>query len=403
LSSPLEAGEGEASSVTVRTPERAPATYEVRIAAGAIGTLGAIAAESGQGGSGRVFLVRDAGLPPDFVETAITSLIEASLRVTEYELTPSEEAKSILTLATLERAIASSRHERRDVIVALGGGIVGDVAGFAAAIYQRGCPVIQCPTTLLAMVDASVGGKTGLNLDIPGSASGPDLLKNMLGAFHQPGGVIADLDALQSLPDRAFRSGLAECVKHGMLAADWGDADLFAWTAHHAEAILERDPGTLQELVARNVRVKAGVVEADERERESGAKSRAVLNLGHTFAHALETVPNLSPDGDPASAPLQHGEAVALGLVAASRAAARLGTADASLEPEVGALLTRLGLPTRVSNLPPGDTILARMLHDKKVAAGKLRLTLPTGPGTAALVDHVDPEIARAGISAISA
>jgi 3-dehydroquinate synthase len=245
------------------------------------------------------------------------------------------------------------------------------------------------------MVDASVGGKTGVNL----AAGGGDLHKNMVGAFHQPRAVIADVDVLRSLPERFFRAGLAECVKHAMIGADWGDPGLVDWTASARARIAAHDTGTLIELVSRNVRIKATVVGRDEREEDQSG-GRALLNLGHTFAHAIEPLPGLSPDGNPAHAPLQHGEAVALGLVAAARGAVALGKCPADLADRTVALLNDFGLPTRVRGLPPADQVLARMHHDKKVLGGRLRLILPTAPGRAAVI--ADPPQA-AVITAIDA
>jgi len=384
------------------TVELADRNYDVTIGPHTLQGLGPLVSIAGARGSGRVCLVIDDGLPAERIDEARTSLEAAGATITEHALDPSEQRKSLHTLATLLRAIAASRHERGDVLIALGGGIVGDVAGFAAATYRRGVPVIQCPTTLLAMVDASVGGKTGVNLDLSTPRGGPpDLLKNMVGAFHQPAAVLADVATLSSLPDRTFRAGLAECVKHALLAGEWNDPDLLAWTETSAPAILARDPAVLTELIARNVRIKAAVVAADEREAALGPRSRATLNLGHTFAHALETIPELSPDDDPANAPLQHGEAVALGLLAACRAAAHLGRADPSIEDQTRQLLTSVGLPTAVANLPPTDVIVARMQHDKKVAGGELRLVIPVHGSRAELVSDVPQSAIQAGLDAI--
>jgi 3-dehydroquinate synthetase len=299
--------------------------YDVVAGVGILDRLGALVIKSGAGRrGGRAMLISDEGLPRTTVAAAMRSLAQADLDVSHLRLPATEADKSLATAHKIVLEMARARMDRSEPLITLGGGIIGDLAGFAAAIYRRGVPVVQCPTTLLSMVDASVGGKTGVNLAVgegPGS-----LKKNMVGAFHQPRLVAADVDTLTSLADRPFRAGLAECIKHGMIAGDWGDPGLLDWTIQAIPAALARDSATLTELVMRNVAVKAAVVGRDERE-EAPQGGRALLNLGHTFAHAIETLPSLSPDGDLNKAPLQHGEAVALGLVAAARCAAAPWTA----------------------------------------------------------------------------
>ncbi len=277
--------------------------------------------------------------------------------------------------------------------------MVGDLAGFAAATYRRGVPVIQCPTTLLAMVDASVGGKTGVNLDL-GTSEAPDLKKNAVGAFHQPSLVLADTDSLGSLAPRHLRAGLAECIKHGMIAADAGDPGLLAWIGKNLNGLLGLDRALVTELVTRNVAVKARIVAGDERE-ENSSGGRAILNLGHTFGHAIETLPGLSPDRNMANAPLLHGEAVALGLVAAAACSAKLGLCPLGLLDQVGDLLTRAGLPTKVAGLPSDEAIITLMGHDKKAMGGAMRLVLPVGGGRAMVVANPAREGVAAGLAAI--
>jgi 3-dehydroquinate synthase len=371
-------------------------TYEVRIGHGILPSLGPWAAAITR--ARRAFLISDSNLPPALVESASSSLSNAGFTVLTTRVRATEPEKSLETVARLLADVAATRHERTDPVVALGGGIIGDVGGFVAAIYRRGVPVIQCPTTLLSMVDASVGGKTGVNLPTPGTGDG-GLKKNLVGSFHQPALVVADIASLGSLPDRELRCGLAECVKHGLITAASDGGSLLDWTATNASRIVGRDPASLIELVERNVRVKAQIVERDERE-DSAKDLRALLNLGHTFGHAVETMPGLSLDNDPAHAPLHHGEAVGLGLVAAAACAAKLGLCDPSLQDRVTGLLRQIGLPVRISGLTPA-AVIGAMHHDKKVLGGRLRLVLPTHAGVQVIDDPPESAV-RAGIAAIA-
>lgn len=387
-------------SVTIQLPGAPSRSYSVEIGAGLLRGLGRKAA--GAVGCApeamQSFLIADEGLPESLLAQAIDALAAAGLRVTTATVPASEEEKSLATVGRLLEQAAGIRLERRDVIVALGGGIVGDVAGFVAATYRRGVRVIQCPTTLLAMVDASVGGKTGVNLRVKG-----DLRKNLVGAFWQPALVLADTDALASLPDRHLRSGLAECLKHGLISHAT-DAGLLDWTLDHLDKALARDPTALAQLIERNVRVKATFVVADEREEmSSGEVGRALLNLGHTFAHAIETIPWVSPSVRPDDAPLHHGEAVALGLVASAYTASgmsRLSWADAE---RIRRCVEAAGLPTAVQGLPDDEVLIAAMAHDKKVAGGRLRLVIPVSLGRAEVVENPPYEAVRSGLAAIRA
>ena len=347
--------------------------------------------------SGRAFLVHDTGVPATVWRQAAEGLRQAGFAVTDQAVTPSEKAKSLATLESVLAAIAVTRHERSDPVIALGGGIVGDLAGFAAASYRRGVPIIQCPSTLLAMVDASVGGKTGVNLGV--GADG--LLKNMVGAFHQPHVVVADVAVLSTLADRQFRCGLAECVKHAMLSGPFGDPGLLDWTEQRAGQILRREPTVLVELVARNIRVKAAVVAGDEREEaEPTAGGRALLNLGHTFGHAIETLLGLHLPGA-TEAGIEHGEAVALGLVAATTAAEVLTPALSGIASRIRKPLDAFGLPTAVEGLPDPETLIARMGHDKKAAAGVIRLILPDANASCRVCERPERRAVEAGLAAI--
>lgn len=352
----------------------------------------------------RAFVVADTGVPPVFCDELVAGLEQAGMRTTVSRVTPTEQGKSIATLEHLLAGMGASGHSRIDPVVALGGGIVGDLAGFAAASYQRGVPVVQCPSTLLSMVDASVGGKTGVNLTVRG-ASGDRLLKNMVGAFHQPLTVAADSRLLDSLPDRHRRSGLAECVKHAMIARGIAGADIMSETISVLPGVLAREREATDRLIERSVILKGEAVRRDERESIRHAGSvRMLLNFGHTFAHAIETLPDLTPDpARPELAPLHHGEAVALGMVAACHCATHAGLCEPGVGQELVSLLDTIGLPTRVRDLPGNDEILSRMTADKKAAGGALRLILPVGRGRCEIVPDPDPASIRAGIDAIRA
>jgi 3-dehydroquinate synthase len=241
----------------------------------------------------------------------------------------------------------------------LGGGVVGDIAGFAAASFMRGVPFVQVPTTLLAQVDSSVGGKTAIN---------HPLGKNLIGAFHQPLRVVCDLDALTSLPDRELRAGLAEVVKYGPIA-DW---TFFEWVERHAAALLSRDVEALAHAVQRSCEIKAAVVAQDERESDR----RAVLNFGHTFGHAIEAGLGFGR--------WLHGEAVAAGMVLGASLSVKLGLIDPALSERLAALLSKLGLPTRAPSLGV-DRYLSLMRLDKKAIGREIRFVVLTGRGESAL------------------
>lgn len=335
--------------------------YDILVEAGALAQLGprlrALAPNAKAG------LVVDAGAV-GHGETARASLAGAGYQVAQAAYASSEENKNLAAVGAILDPILEARCERGSPIVSVGGGITGDVVGFAAAACLRGVPFVQCPTTLLSMVDASVGGKTGVN-----AKQG----KNLIGAFHQPVLVICDIKALATLPDRELRCGLAECVKHGVIR----DPALFAWMETNAKALLGRDQAALTELVARNVAIKARVVEADE--KETG--ERAHLNFGHTFAHAIENVAGYTTD-------IKHGEAVALGMVCATRLAVDAGRCEAQLLARLEKLLTALELPTRWPGGRAMDAakLMASMGSDKKVQDGLIRLILPEAMGKVAIV-----------------
>ena len=289
-----------------------------------------------------------------------------------------ERSKSMASLERVLDAILAGGADRRTAVVALGGGVVGDLAGFAAAVALRGLPFVQVPTTLLAQVDSSVGGKTGVNL-----AAG----KNLAGAFHQPRIVLADTGVLATLPARELRAGWAEVAKHGLL-----DGPLWTWCELNGAAAMRGDADALRHAVLESCRLKAAVVAADERE-ESAEGGRALLNLGHTFGHAVEA--ECGYDGT-----LLHGEAVALGLVLAAELSARLGYCDAALPARVARHLEDVGLPARLGALNRRfrlDALLGRMRRDKKAREGAMRFVLLRGPGECFTGDAV-PEAAVAAV-----
>jgi 3-dehydroquinate synthase len=354
-------------SVRVNLRER---TYDIRIGSGTLALLGKWLNEPRQ--LKRAFIITD-----DHVETHATS-VAASLNTAgtqvETVVVPSgEKSKSITHADQLWNRLLELGADRQSSIIAVGGGVVGDLAGFVAATYARGLPYVQVPTTLLAQVDSSVGGKVGVNLPHA---------KNMVGAFWQPTAVCIDTQTLRTLPEREYRSGLAEVVKYGVIL----DADFFARLERDAAALVKRQPAVLQEVIAQSCRLKAAVVEADERE-ESG--HRAVLNYGHTFAHAFEAVTGYGQ--------LLHGEAVSIGMVCAARLAERLHRVDASFVQRQLALLTALNLPVTLPQID-ADNVLKAMQHDKKSKQGHLQFVLPTRLGHVDLVGGVDASHVRAAL-----
>jgi 3-dehydroquinate synthase len=325
--------------------------YPVYVAPGALARLEALVAE--HLGGARMAMIADA---------AVHALLQAGrlgrAPWTGAALTfpPGEPSKTRDQWARLTDALLDAGYGRDSGIVAFGGGVAGDLAGFVAATYMRGLPYVQVPTSLLAMLDASVGGKTGV--DTPQG-------KNLIGAFHPPAAVIADPRALATLPERDYRGGMAEAVKHGLIA----DADYFAWMEREAGALVGRDETALTRLVRRSVEIKAEIVSRDERE----AGQRAILNAGHTVAHALEHATGYG---------LPHGEAVALGLVAECALAEALGLAPAGLGGRVAGLLDRLGLPVRLPEPIPADRLVQAMASDKKNRRARVRFALPRALGS---------------------
>lgn len=323
---------------------------------------------------GHALIVSDGNVAPLYAQRLRDALAQAPGTPVHCEMLvlPAGEAhKNLGAVSKVLDALARLGATRDACVLALGGGVVGDIAGFAAACWMRGIDFVQFPTTLLAMVDSSVGGKTGV--DHPAG-------KNLIGAFHQPRAVIADLDALATLPDRELRAGLAEVVKTACI----GDADFFGWLEAHADALLARDADALTHAIATCCRFKAGVVERDE--RETG--ERALLNFGHTFGHAIEAETGYDT--------LLHGEAVAIGMVLAARLSVQLGMANAADTERLHALLERLDLPTAMPDGIAADALLARIRLDKKNRAGTLRLILWHGIGRAEIAENIDATTLRA-------
>ncbi len=349
-------------------------SYSILIGSGIIADLGNAVR---QDGAVRAVIICDDRVREPHASAACRSLTAAGIRAEILSVAAGESSKSVSEAGRLWNALATLAVDRRTQIIAVGGGVAGDLAGFVAATFARGLPFWQVPTTLVAQVDSAIGGKTGINLDAG---------KNLVGAFWQPRGVFADIDTLATLPDREYRSGLAEVVKYGVIL----DAEFFAWLEQHAGEILLRDPAAVIHLVERSASLKARVVEEDEHEQTG---LRAILNYGHTFGHAYEAAAGYGR--------LLHGEAVALGMTTAARLAADIGRIDAGFVTRQDALLRSLGLPLTAADLgstewmPPADALLAIMGRDKKTIGGSLRFVLPTRIGHVELVDGIDPAVVR--------
>ncbi len=320
-------------------------------------------------------MVSDERVAPLYLETRAALLRRAGARPVHRATFPAGEgSKTLSTVETLCRDAVRAGLDRQSLIAALGGGVVGDVAGFAAAVYMRGIRVLQMPTTLLAMVDSSVGGKTAV--DLPEG-------KNLVGAFHHPALVLADLETLATLPLRQIRCGLGEVIKYGMIL----DREFFEFLEFHGPRLAAPDAAVLPEIVAHCCRLKARIVEEDERETEG---RREILNFGHTFAHALETLGGY--------AAFTHGEAVAVGMLMACALAESTGLCGPEPGRRLLALLRAVGLPVRASLAHvPVDRVVAAMYSDKKVRDGRLRLVLPEALGRVRVVPFEDSEaLARA-------
>lgn len=318
----------------------------------------------------RVFLVTDRNVARHYGDLVESLLVDERWTVASYVLPPGEKTKSLRNAARLYDAMIDHSMDRRSAVIALGGGVVGDLAGFVAATYMRGIPFVQIPTTLLAQVDSSVGGKVAVN-----HKKG----KNLIGAFHQPAVVVADVSTLRTLPKREVRSGLAEVVKYGVILDD----EFFACIERDAEKLLRLDPDALEHIISRSCELKAQVVAKDERE----ADLRAILNYGHTVGHAIEATAGYGI--------VRHGEAVSLGMIAATHIALTLGMVGEDVLRRQRELLQRLKLPVAFQ-APSMDPVLKVMYHDKKVRDGRLRFVLPTRIGEVVLRDVSETQVKRA-------
>jgi 3-dehydroquinate synthase len=350
--------------------------YDIGIGRGVLASLGARVAALRPGV--RTAIVTDRTVAKHWLEPAERSLAEAGIPTSRVIVEEGEGSKTYAGLEKVSEALIAAKIERNDLVIALGGGVVGDLAGFAAAILRRGVDFVQVPTSLLAQVDSSVGGKTGIN-----SPQG----KNLLGAFHQPVLVIADTSVLDTLSPRQFRAGYAEVAKYGVL----GDEAFFSWLeANHADIF---SGGAAREhAIATSCRAKASIVSRDERENGE----RALLNLGHTFGHALEAATGFSDR-------LFHGEGVSVGMVLAAEFSAQLGMISAADAARVERHLASVGLPTHLQDiagfaqegLKDADALMALMAQDKKVKRGKLTFILLQAVGRAVVANDVEPALVR--------
>jgi 3-dehydroquinate synthase len=350
-----------------------PRSYDIEIGSGNLAE--AVKFCDAEAEDSHTIVITDTNVDPLYSEAVTTPLAEAGSEVDVLIVEAGEPSKCSDVAAELWEQILDEGADRKSVVVALGGGVVGDLAGFVAATFTRGLRFVQIPTTLLAQVDSSVGGKVGINL--PGG-------KNMVGAFWQPRGVVIDVGVLQTLPDREYRAGLAEVVKYGVIQ----DADFFAYLEANVADVNDREPGVLTRIVERCCRLKADVVEQDERE-ETGLRS--ILNYGHTFCHAFEAATGYEQ--------LLHGEGVAIGMMCAARLGERLGRVDKTFVERQRVLLESFHLPLDVPEVDH-EELIELMYRDKKVERGKLRFVLPSRMGHVELVRDVGVADIKASLEA---
>lgn len=341
--------------VTVRVSlrEQRDASYDIVIGRGLLAEVPALLARHCP--AARYAVITDSHVAPVYGEPLVAQLHKASVPASLLVFPAGEWNKTRETWAALSDRMLAAQFGRDSAVVALGGGVAGDIAGFVAATFHRGIPYVQLPTSLLAMIDSSIGGKTGV--DAPAG-------KNLIGVFHQPRLVVADLDTLATLPPVQLAAGMAEALKHGVIA----DAAYFASVERDAAAIKAKDPGVLERVVTRSVEIKAEIVAQDERE----AGIRAVLNFGHTVAHAIEATTKFE---------VLHGEAVAIGMVYEARLGERLGVTAAGTAERLRRALAAYGLPTAIPSGPSPSDLLAAMQLDKKARAGAVRFALPQAVG----------------------
>lgn len=343
----------------------------VRVEAGLLSGIGTLIRRLSVRDSGSsCAVVSDRTVAGLFVQLVRRSLAEAGLTVRVFEIEPGEASKSLGVAAEVYDFLAAAGVGRDGVVMALGGGVVSDLAGFAAGTWMRGVPFVICPTTMEADVDAAIGGKTAVN-----TAAG----KNLVGVFHQPILVAVDPNCLATLPARDVRAGLAESVKHAVVFSP----EFLAWHENRVDDILRLEPAALSELIERNIRMKGDVVSRDPEERSG---ERMLLNFGHTLGHAIEACAKFS---------LRHGECVGLGMIAACRLSQRLGLLDAAVVERVTDLLARVGLPTRLEQAITTDRIMETIGSDKKRRGGKVRFVLIEDIGRTVIRDDIAPTIVR--------
>jgi 3-dehydroquinate synthase len=365
--------------VTTRlTVSAASGPYDVVIGTGLLSSAAELCSQAVLGR--HALIVADEQVATTHARVVLQSLEQAQWSVEMTTMVACESHKRMSTVESIWQAALAHRMDRHSVMIAVGGGIIGDVAGFAGASFLRGIDVIQIPTTLLAMADASVGGKTGVNVPLPG---GDRVGKNLAGAFWPPKLVLADPATLATLPPRDLVCGLAECIKHGVLS----DPKLLELIQNDAQALIQAEAQAIDRVLAHAVAVKIGVVASDE--REDG--TRMLLNLGHTFAHVIEPVASLD---------LRHGEAVAIGLMAAFHCSVQLGLVQDSYATRVQSLLESVSLPVHLSKAVSVDQLMDSMQFDKKVANGVVRLVLPTTSG-ALIRDDVSDDVVRSAWASV--
>jgi 3-dehydroquinate synthase len=347
-------------------------SYSITIGSGLFAQFAPFNLQTGQ----RVLIVTNSTVAPLYLAQITQMLNQNGVQVDHVILPDGEKYKNLATWETIFTALLEKNHTRKSIIMALGGGVIGDMAGFAAACYQRGIKFVQVPTTLLSQVDSSVGGKTGINHPMG---------KNMIGAFYQPQAVVIDINCLNTLPSRELSAGLAEVIKYGIIL----DHPFFTWLENNMDRLLALDPAAMTYCIYRCCELKAQIVAADEHEQNV----RALLNLGHTFGHAIETELGYGN--------WLHGEAVSIGILMASQTAYLLGMMTFQEVKRIQQLLLKAKLPVTRPKHMPIDNYLPHMLRDKKVLSGALRLVLPSGIGHAEIKEGVPEHLVVEAISSL--
>ena len=345
-------------------------SYEIYIGSGLLPQVGPWLKEMGL--SGKAVIITDTTVKGFYADALHRGLTDVGFNVSILEIPPGEEQKILEVAGGLYEKLTGSYAERTTPVIALGGGVVGDLAGFVAATYMRGVPLVQVPTTLLAQVDSSIGGKTAVD---------HGRLKNMIGAFYQPRLVVADVDTLKTLPEVEFANGMAEVIKHAAILSK----DLFEYIESNIEKARAMDTAVLEEIVYRNAQLKAAVVAKDEKESDL----RAILNFGHTIGHAVEAVSAFD---------LKHGQAVAIGMVAEASISNRVGKLKENDVIRLKEVINKAGLPVDVPSLDINEVMTA-MRHDKKVTGNKIRFVLLNAIGDAYITDDVSPSLVEEVLS----